>query len=130
MTKARITSQAPILFASNLSATIDYWVEKVGFEKRGVWGDPPEFAILARDSAHLMLSQAPAGHAIVPYWKIKSMLWNAYFWVDDARSMFEEMKSRGARIDYDLCEQPYGVREFGIQDLDDHDIAFGQVLAK
>ena len=38
-------------------------------------------------------------------------------------------KERGALIDYDLGEQPYGVLEFGIQDLDDHDIGFGQDLA-
>ena len=40
-----------------------------------------------------------------------------------------ELKERGALIDYDLGEQPYGVLEFGIQDLDDHDIGFGQDLA-
>ena len=27
---------------------------------------------------------------------------------------------------YELCDQPYGCREFGIQDLDGYDIAFGQ----
>jgi hypothetical protein len=131
MTKpARIIAHAPILFAGDLTATIAYWVDKVGFQAQGVWGEPPDFAILVRDSAHLMVSQAPAGHPIVPYWRIKDKLWNAYFWVDDARALFEELTGRGAAIDYDLCEQPYGVLEFGIQDLDDHDIAFGEVLDK
>ena len=128
MTRAKITQQAPILFASDLPKTIDYWVEKVGFEVQGVWGEPPDFAILARDNAHLMASQAPADHDIVPHWKIKDKLWNAYFWVDDARAMFDELSQRGAEIDYDLCEQPYNVLEFGIQDPDGHDIAFGQVM--
>lgn len=129
MTKARILQQAPVLFARDLPKTIDYWAEKVGFRTVGVWGEPPEFAISARDAAHVMLSQAPETHEIVPHWRIKDMLWNAYFWVDDARAMYEELQQRGARIDYDLCEQPYGVLEFGIQDLDDHDIGFGQDLA-
>lgn len=128
MAKARITEHAPILFASDLSQTITYWVEKVGFRTTGVWGDPPDFAIMIRDDAHLMLSQSPAGHEIVPHWKIKDKLWNAYFWVDDARAMFDELVERGATIDYHLCEQPYGVLEFGIQDPDGHDIAFGQDL--
>lgn len=128
MKPAIILAQAPILLVSELPAAIDYWVEKVGFKTLGVWGEPPDFAILARDDAHLMLSQAPAGHTIVPHWRIKDKLWNAYFWVDDAGSLYEELIERGARIDYELCEQPYGVREFGIQDPDDHDIAFGQDL--
>lgn len=130
MKRATITAQAPILFASDLPAAISYWVDKVGFEARGVWGEPPDFAILVRDSVHLMLSQAPAEHEIVPYWRIKDKLWNAYFWVDDARTLFDELTGRGAAIDYDLCEQPYGVLEFGIQDPDGHDIAFGEVLGK
>lgn len=130
MTRARLLHQAPILFASDLPKSIDYWVGKVGFHAHGVWGEPPDFAILVRDNAHLMLSQAPADHAIVAHWKIKDKLWNAYFWVDDARALFAELRESGAEIDYELCEQPYGVLEFGIQDTDGHDIAFGQDLAK
>ena len=42
--------------------------------------------------------------------------------------MFAELKERGAIIDYELGEQPYGVLEFGIQDLDEQDIAFGEDL--
>lgn len=125
---ARMLNQAPILFASDLPATIVYWTGKVGFEAAGVWGEPADFAILGRDGARLMLSQAPAGHEIVPLWRVKSMLWNAYFWVDDAAALYEEMQRRGAIIDYELCTKPYDVLEFGIRDLDDQDIGFGQVL--
>lgn len=55
-------------------------------------------------------------------------MWNVYFWVDDSAALYEELKKRGATIDYELCNQPYGCREFGIQDLDGYDIAFGQDL--
>ncbi|WP_421724499.1 VOC family protein [Bauldia sp.] len=129
MTTAKITEQAPILFVSDLPASVDYWRDKVGFTVGGIYGEPrPEFAILRRDRAFVMLSQAPDGHTIVPSWRIKDKTWNAYFWVDDAEAMFAELKERGARIDYELGRQPYDVLEFGIQDLDDQDIAFGQDL--
>jgi catechol 2,3-dioxygenase-like lactoylglutathione lyase family enzyme len=128
MTQAKILQQAPVLFARDLPRTIAYWADKVGFPTLGVWGEPPDFAIARRDFAHVMLTQAPADHAVIPYWRIKDQMWNAYFWVDDAKAMFAEMKERGARIDYELGEKPYGVLEFGIQDLDDHDIGFGQDL--
>lgn len=128
MANARIIQQAPVLLASNLTRSVAYWADCVGFAAHGVWGEPPDFAILMRDTAHLMLSQAPAKHTITPHWRIKDKLWNAYFWVDDARSMFDELKQRGATIDYALNEQPYGVLEFGIQDLDEHDIGIGENL--
>lgn len=128
MTKAKILLQAPVLFARDLPKAVSHWDEKVGFRRLGAWGEPPDFAIAARDFAHVMLSHAPATHEVVPRWRIKDKLWNAYFWIDDARARYEELKEGGALIDYDPGEQPYGVLEFGIQDLDDHDIGLGQDL--
>ncbi len=128
MSGPRITDQACVLLARDVPAAVAYWSEKVGFSVVGTWGEPPEFAILKRDLAFVMVGAAPPGHAIVPYWHVRNGLWNAYFWVDDAQVLFDELKGRGARIDYGPCRQPYDVLEFGIRDLDDHDIGFGQVL--
>jgi uncharacterized glyoxalase superfamily protein PhnB len=75
-----------------------------------------------------MLAQVDDPTQITPYWKIREKMCNAYFWVDDADALYEEMKAKGARMDYGPCTQAYGVREFGIQDLDGHDISFGQML--
>jgi len=55
-------------------------------------------------------------------------IWNVYFWVDDVDALFAELKGRGAKIDYGLGNKPYGIREFGVQDLDGHDIGFGQPI--
>ena len=128
MSRPRLTAQAPILLARDVTASIAYWRDKVGFTVGGIWGEPPDFAILKRDTAHLMLALAPEGHEIVPHWKIKPQMWNAYFWVDDAAALYAEMQASGAIIDYELHRKPYDVLEFGIQDLDGHDIAFGQIL--
>ena len=125
MKKAKITEQAAVLLVSDITNSVAYRRDCVGF-KETLYGEPPEFAIMRRDNTSVMLSQKPADHEIVPHWKIKDKLWNAYFWVDDAKSLFDELSSAGAKIDYGLCEQPYGILEFGIQDPDGHDIAFGQ----
>jgi uncharacterized glyoxalase superfamily protein PhnB len=77
---------------------------------------------------HLMLNQAPEGVEIRPHWQVVHQLWNVYFWVDDVDTLYAELRERGVKIDYELHNKPYGCREFGIQDLDGHDIAFGQVL--
>lgn len=75
-----------------------------------------------------MLSQADRGTHLVPNWRIVDGMWDVYFWVDDVDAIYQELKGRGATIDYELGIKPYGVKEFGVQDLDDHDIAFGQLL--
>ena len=73
-----------------------------------------------------MLSQVEDVKFIVPHCEVVEKMWNVYFWVNDADAMYEELNGRGVKIDYELCDQPYGCREFGIQDLDGYDIAFGQ----
>ncbi|MFK7902023.1 MAG: VOC family protein [Nitratireductor sp.] len=127
MAGAKLIAQSPVLLVSDLLKSVEYWENCVGF-KAQLWGDPPNFAILRRDNCRLMLSQAPKDHTIVPNWEIVGNIWNAYFWVDDAKAIYEELIASGATIDYKLHEKPYGALEFGIQDLDGHDIAFGQDL--
>ena len=128
MTNAKLLGSAPILLVKDVVASANYYRDKVGFTYDRFWGEPACFCILQRDGLHLMLSQVEDSTYIVPHYQAVEKMWNVYFWVNDARELYEELKARGATIDYDVCEQPYGCREFGIQDLDGYDIAFGQDL--
>lgn len=128
MPDAHFTSSAVILLVRDVIASAHYFRDRLGFTFDRIWGDPPGFVILQRDNCRLMLQQAPAGHVIVPHWRVVSNMWNVYFWVDDADALFAEFKRRGAKIDYEIGNKPYGIREFGVQDLDGHDIAFGSPL--
>ncbi len=125
---ARFTGHAPILLVRDVERAAQAYEEQIGFEVGSFHGEPTHFAILRRDGLHLMLALAPE-EAVVPHWKHVESMWNVYFWVDDVDALYDELKGRGAKIDYELCDQPYGVREFGIQDLDGYDIAFGQVMS-
>lgn len=122
----RFTAHAPILLVADVVKSANYFRDQVGFSYDRLWGEPPCFCILHRDGLQLMLSQAPAGEKLRPHWQIVHQMWNVYFWVDDAKAMYEELQGRGAKIDYTLSMKPYGCLEFGIQDLDGHDIAIGQ----
>ena len=128
MKDARLVGSAPILLVADVVASANYYRDKVGFDYERFWGEPPDFCILWRDDFHLMLSQAQDPKFIVPHHTVACNLWNVYFWVNDADALYDELKRRGARIDYELCDKEYGCREFGIQDLDGYDIAFGQEL--
>ena len=123
----KLLQQAPVLMVSNLAASLDYWRQCVGFAFN-TFGDPADFAIGRRDGCFLMLGQADKDQIITPNWHLRHNTWNAYFWVDDAKALYEELLGSGAKIDYTLCKQPYNVLEFGIQDLDGQDIGFGQDL--
>jgi catechol 2,3-dioxygenase-like lactoylglutathione lyase family enzyme len=126
MKTPRLTSSAAVLLVRDVVASANYYRDALGFTYSRFWGEPPAFVILTRDGMHLMLDQAPAGHTIVPNWKVDPGIWNVYFWVDDVDALFAEYQQRGAKIDYQLSDKPYDVREFGVQDLDGYDIGFGQ----
>lgn len=128
MTQAKITASAPVLLVKDVIKSAAYFRDKVGFTDQRLYGHPVNFAIIRRDGIALMLAQLPPDKTDVPHWQVVEKLWNVYFWVDDADAIYAEMQASGAIIDYTLYDTPWGVREFGIQDLDDHDIAFGQVL--
>ena len=128
MTSAKLTSSAAVLLVRDVVGSAHYFRDRLGFTFDRFWGEPADFVILVRDSCRLMLHLAPANHVIVPHWKISKGMWNVYFWVDDADALFAEFKERGATIDYQIQDKPYGIREFGIQDLDGHDIGFGSPI--
>ncbi|MBI1373768.1 MAG: bleomycin resistance protein [Phycisphaera sp.] len=126
----KITASSPVLLVRDIVASANYYRDAIGFTygPDDLFGEPPVFCILRRDGFHLMLALADPDNPSTPFWKLRDKTPNAYFWVDDADTLYEQMKANGAKLDYGPCTQPYGVREFGIQDLDEHDISFGQIL--
>jgi uncharacterized glyoxalase superfamily protein PhnB len=123
----KIIGSAPVLLVKDVVAAANHYRDHLGFDYDRLWGHPPNFCMVMRDDHVVMLSQAPA-EVVRPHWTVVDKLWDAYFWVDDVDAIYEEFQRSGAIIDYTLAVKPYGVKEFGVQDLDGHDLAFGQVL--
>ena len=128
MAGAKLIGSAPVLLVKDVAAAANHYREMLGFACGPFFGEPPSFVILNRDGFHLMLKQASDPAHIVPHWSVSPKLCDAYFWVTDANALYAEFVARGAKIDYLPCDQPYGCREFGVQDLDGHDLSFGQVI--
>jgi uncharacterized glyoxalase superfamily protein PhnB len=128
MNKPELVSSAAVLLVKDVVAAANHYRDKLGFAYDGFFGEPASFCILHRDACYLMLKQADNPKHVVPHWTVSAKLSNVYFWVTDADALCREFKARGATIDYGPCDQPYGCREFGIQDLDGYDISFGQII--
>lgn len=127
--RPRFLAVAPVLLVRDVVAAAAYYRDALGFGYDRLWGCPPDFAMVERDGLTIMLSQASPGVAQRSHEKAATGMWHTYLWVDDVDAVFAEVSARGATIDYGLATKPYGVREFGVRDLDGHDLAIGQVLA-
>ena len=123
----RLTGSSAVLLVSDIARAVEFWRDRLGF-KCETYGDPPSFATAGRDEAVVLLALCPDPSAIVPNWKLVEKTWDVYVRVDDADGIYAELQQRGAPIDYTIYDAPHGFREFGTQDPDGHDIAFGQPL--
>jgi uncharacterized glyoxalase superfamily protein PhnB len=124
---AVLTSVSPVLLVSDVDRSVAYYRDRLGFDCQ-VYGEPPNFASVWRDEAIVLLALADQAERIVPNWRIADKISNVYIRVDDADAIYAEVQERGAPIDYTIYDTPWGHREFGVQDPDGYDIAFGQRL--
>jgi uncharacterized glyoxalase superfamily protein PhnB len=116
---------SPVLLVADVARAVEYYRDRLGF-RCDVYGEPPDFVVAERDAATILLALCRDPERIVPNWRIVDKVWNAYIRVDDVDAIYAEVQERGAEIDYTLYDAPSGFREFGVQDPDGHDIAFGQ----
>ncbi len=124
---ATLTGISPVLLVADLERAVAFYRDALGFRCE-VYGDPPDFAVAGRDAATILLALAADRDRLVPHWQIVDKMWDAYIRVDDADALYAEVQKRGAPIDWTIYDAPHGFREFGVQDPDGHDIAFGQPL--
>lgn len=118
---------APYFIVDDVVATANYYRDKLGFGYERFWNEPPSFCMVHRNGVVIMLAQLeqpggmrtnrrvdPGGEAL-----------DAYIWVDDADALHDELKSKGVKIARDICDQPYGCRDFDVQDCNGYRICFG-----
>ena len=123
----KLTASAPILLVKDVTVSAHWYRDTLGFRIVEFYGEPSSFVIIERDGHYMMFSNAPA-EQIKPNWKIVDKTSNVYFWVNDVEALYKEFIKSGATIDYELYTAPYGVKEFGINDPDEYDIAFGEII--
>jgi predicted enzyme related to lactoylglutathione lyase len=124
-----LTGISPVLLVADLDRAVTFYRDSLGFECE-VYGNPADFAVASRDAAVILLALAADRDRLVPHWHLVDKMVDAYIRVDDADAIYAEVQERGAHIDYTIYNAPHGFREFGVQDPDGHDIAFGQPLGE
>lgn len=126
-------SIAPYFLVDDVVATANYYRDKLGFQYERFWGEPvPCFCMVHRRGIIIMLSQlqVEAGQQRGPIRPNRladpeGSCWDAYVWIDDADALLAEFMAKGVKIARDICEQPYGNRDFDIEDINGYRLCFG-----
>lgn len=117
---------APQFFTMNIPPTLAYYKDKLGFECRGTWEDPPIYAIVTRDhhSIHFRCAEPPTANPT----KYSDELLDAYLLVEDADALYSEYAARGVEFTRHPANMPWKLREFVVKDCDGRLLAFGANL--
>lgn len=97
----------PILNVKDLAASMDYYVDKLGFEKK--W-DSGAFACVGRGKVAIFLCEGAQG---------QPGMWMSIF-LKDVDALYEEYKKSGAIILEPPMNFPWEHREMLVEDLDGH----------
>lgn len=110
----------PTLAVHNVKATSRWYVERLGFKTKFLWGEP------ATHGAVIL------GEACVHFWNgelQRSANW-IYFDIDNLDAMYERAKNKDVEIARAPEDYPWGLREFNAVDLNGYNIRFGQHLGR
>lgn len=110
--RTRFESAAPILKVADMSVSLRYYVDVLGF-RNAEWGTS-DFTHVRRDSAGIYLCRGGQGQAGTWVW----------IGVEDVQALYEEYEAGGARIRHGPQNFPWAY-EMKVEDPDGHVLRFG-----
>jgi catechol 2,3-dioxygenase-like lactoylglutathione lyase family enzyme len=123
---ARITAISPQFLVDNLDRSITYYCDKLGFELDFKYDS--FYAAVSRDGYAIHLKCAPKLAADRDHRKQNEHL-DAYIAVSGVRALFDELKTRGARVLKPLEERPWSCLDFYVEDPDGYIVCFSEQIA-
>jgi len=125
-TKCEFYGLAPQFVVPDVVRSAEYYREKLGFEILGYFLDPPVFAIVRRDGAEIHFGKSDKGEVKVNDSVRRGLGTDAYIFISNVISLFDELRARGVKIVDGPTERPYGRTEITVVDEDGYQIVFGE----
>jgi uncharacterized glyoxalase superfamily protein PhnB len=114
----RLLYAHPTLRAASVGELAAWYRDRLGFEIRFLYRDPPTHAIIRRDDIRLGI--APRDRDFGPA--------SVYVFVERVDELYEECMARGVALNRPLEVSEYGTKEFDIIDPDSNRICFGEAV--
>ncbi len=119
---------SPTLAARNMKETIDFYKNSLGFQVGVCFPDAskPEYADISKDGMVLMF--IPDQNCGIGSEEKLGVGVNIYMQIDgDIDEYYAELKKRGVRIAVDIKDEPYGIRDFTVEDINGYRLTFNQL---
>jgi uncharacterized glyoxalase superfamily protein PhnB len=125
-----VSNLSPLLAARNVRETVDYYTKMLGFKLTTVFPTPenPEYVDLEKDGMVLMFVSCESegigeedelGSGVYFYMQIEGDIDEYYRYVLD----------NGVKLVEDIKDEPFGIRDFTIEDINGYKLTFNQSLS-
>ena len=114
------------LFVANVKSSCDFYTDKLGFEVKFMYGDPPHYGQVVRDDARLNLRLVCESVFVADVRKREGLL-SASITVataNEIKQLFLDYQALGVSFQQALKKEPWGATTFVISDPDENLILF------
>jgi uncharacterized glyoxalase superfamily protein PhnB len=118
-----LTDVVPILFVRDVTASANFFQQKLGFKIDFLHGAPPFYGAVSRNGVCLHLRFVGKPFFAQAAAEEESLIL-ASFQVSDVRKLFGEFEARGVEFAQKLEQQPWGGTDFQVRDPDGNVISF------
>jgi uncharacterized glyoxalase superfamily protein PhnB len=115
--KAKFTSLTPIFSVSDLSKSIEFYTDTLGFQLDFIYGEPQFYAGLFKDSIEL--------HLVSKNLRQHAGSGNLSILTDEVDDLHQKLIEAKVQIIVPPDDRDYGLRDFSCKDLDGNIIVFG-----
>ena len=118
---------SPTLAVRNMKQAIQFYRDSLGFKMGMVFpdADNPEYADLSKDGMVIML--IPTSNVGIGTKERLGTGVNLYMQIDgDIDGYYNELKKKGLKILVDIKDEPFGIRDFTVEDIDGYKLTFNQ----
>jgi uncharacterized glyoxalase superfamily protein PhnB len=119
---------SPTLAVRNMKQTIQFYGDSLGFKIGMAFpdADNPEYVDLSKDGMVIMF--IPAKNVGIGAKEKLGIGVNLYMQIDgDIDEYYSELKNKGVKVVVDIKDEPYGVRDFTVEDINGYKLTFNQV---
>ena len=119
---------SPTLAVKNMKQAIQFYRDSLGFKMGMAFpdADNPEYADLSKDGMVVML--VPAQNVGIGAEEKLGAGVNLYMQIDgDIDEYYTELRNKGVKVIVDIKDEPFGIRDFTIEDINGYKLTFNQV---
>jgi uncharacterized glyoxalase superfamily protein PhnB len=113
MTLNNYSTAVPVVGTSDVTKTIRYFEQTLGFEQQWIWGDPPVYAGVKAGGALLYICHDPDLATAI---RERRLAPDIFLWVSDIDSVYAQHRANGADIAEELTARPWGARQYVVRE--------------